>query len=166
MSEDNSKARDFMSQIPSTQNKNTKKQEHQKEKPKKQESHQFTYTPTNNSGQGKGSPVLDIVANRFNWGAFGFTWLWGMGNKTPITLIALPANILLIIPLIGPLLYLALCIWFGVKGNEWAWQNKRWESIEAFHKTQKRWATDVIIICIILPIVIGIAFISLYKKLI
>ena len=35
---------------------------------------------------------------------------------------------------------LAMQIWFGIKGNRWAWQNKRWESIEAFHKTQRIWA--------------------------
>ena len=28
----------------------------------------------------------------------------------------------------------------GAKGNEWAWQNKRWNSIEHFKKVQKLWA--------------------------
>ena len=33
---------------------------------------------TNNSGAGKDSPVLDIVAKRFNWGACLLSWIWGL----------------------------------------------------------------------------------------
>ncbi len=28
----------------------------------------------------------------------------------------------------------------GAMGNEWAWKNKTWDSIEQFHAVQKRWA--------------------------
>jgi hypothetical protein len=27
----------------------------------------------------------------------------------------------------------------GAKGSEWAWRNRRWESIEQFRRTQRRW---------------------------
>ena len=105
----------------------------------------------NNSGQGKNIKVDDIIAKRFNWGAFLLTWIWGIFNKTYITLIILlicilPKTALLIILLV-------LAIWFGIKGNTWAWQNKQWKSIEHFHSVQKKWA-----IAGIVPIIIMILF--------
>jgi membrane protein YqaA with SNARE-associated domain len=27
----------------------------------------------------------------------------------------------------------------GAKGNEWAWRNKRWESVEHFQRVQQKW---------------------------
>ena len=94
------------------------------------------YDLVNNSGAGKDSPVCDLVAKKFNWGAFVFTFIWGLFNKTYITLISL---VISFIPVVC-YLNIFVSIWFGIKGNEWAWQNKKWESIEEFHKSQKRWA--------------------------
>ena len=94
----------------------------------------------NNSGQGPDSPVLDIVAKRFNWGAFLLTWIWGLGNRTYITLLVFVGVILGIIPFIGWLIPLGLSIWFGIKGNTWAWQNRKWKSVEHFHEVQRKWA--------------------------
>ena len=94
----------------------------------------------NNSGQGKDSPVLDIVSKRFNWGAFFLSWIWGLRNRSYITLLMFPAAILTMIPVIGFFVPLALDIWFGIKGNTWAWQNKQWRSVEHFHEVQKKWA--------------------------
>jgi len=103
----------------------------------------------NNSGQGKDSPVLDIVAKRFNWGAFGFSWIWGLCNRTYITLIVFPLALICWIPIIGSLIFLGVCILFGIKGNKWAWQNKRWQSVEHFHRVQKNWAiAEIVMICI------------------
>lgn len=102
----------------------------------------------NNSGSaGKGSSIPDTVFGKFNWGAFGLTFIWGFFNKTPITLLFL---VLLLIP-IGPLLNLFIAIWFGIKGNEWAWQNKKWESVEHFHLVQKKWAiaSAIVLFCFI-----------------
>jgi H+/Cl- antiporter ClcA len=33
-------------------------------------------------------------------------------------------------------------MWFvlGAKGSSWAWQNNRWDSIENFKRTQRKWA--------------------------
>jgi hypothetical protein len=94
------------------------------------------YDLVNNSGAGKDSPVCDLVAKKFNWGAFAFNFIWGIFNKSWITLISL---VISFIPVVC-YLNIFVSIWFGIKGNEWAWQNKRWESIEEFHKIQKRWA--------------------------
>ena len=91
----------------------------------------------NNSGQGPNSEVPDEVANRYNWGAFTFSWIWGLGNKTYITLLTL---VLVFIPFVGNIAAIIANIIFGIKGNRWAWQNKQWKSIEHFHKVQKTWA--------------------------
>lgn len=104
----------------------------------------------NNSGQGKDTPVLDIVKKRFNWGAFLLGWIWGLGNKTYLTLIEIP---LTLIPYIGLIINFGLCIWFGIKGNEWAWQNKYFKSVEEFHNNQKNWAIGGIIFQIVFNLI-------------
>ena len=96
-----------------------------------------TFSEENNSGQGKGTPVPDIVAKKFNWGAFGLTFIWGLFNKTYITLLVIPT---LFLGALGLLIQFILGIWFGIKGNTWAWQNKKWNSIEHFQSVQKKWA--------------------------
>ena len=83
----------------------------------------------NNSGQGPNTPVLDIVSKKINWGACLLTWIWGLGNKSYVTLLVF---LVCMIPFVGIIAYLGCQIWFGIKGNEWAWQNKRWNSIEHF----------------------------------
>ena len=126
---------------------------------------------TNTSGQGKDAFVLDIVAKRFNWGAFFFTWIWGIFNNTWITFLSLgltvftfflaiilgafEASVLLIF--LKPIVWiagLALKIWFGIMGNTWAWQNKKWESVESFHKTQRTWAIVGLVLNLVLVILL------------
>lgn len=118
----------------------------------------------NNSGQGPNTEVPDIVAKRFNWGAFTFSWIWGLFNKTYITFITL---VLVFIPVVGSIAALVANIIFGIKGNSWAWQNKKWQSVEHFHKVQKKWAAwgigltvtfiSISFVATCLAIVLGIA---------
>lgn len=64
----------------------------------------------------------------WNWGAFSFNWIWGIGNKTYLPLISL-------IPLVG-------FIWnfiVGCKGNEWAWQKGDYDDVTTFKKVQETW---------------------------
>ena len=43
----------------------------------------------------------------------------------------------------------------GFKGNEWAWKNKNWASVEEFQRVQKKWATiSNIIVAIIIVLTI------------
>jgi len=114
----------------------------------------------NKSGMGSEYDVPDIVSKKFNWGAFFLTWIWGIGNKTYITFLIFTSALFCIIPFIGGLAELGFKIWFGIKGNEWAWQNKRFESIEAFHKNQRNWVKAGII-CYILLILTGLAIFML-----
>lgn len=83
----------------------------------------------NTSGQGFSSEV-PLELKGWNWGAFSLTWLWGISNRVWISLIAL-------IPF--PLISIAMMIILGIKGNEWAWQYRKWDSIEQFKKSQRKW---------------------------
>ena len=113
----------------------------------------------NNSGQGENITVPEAVADKFNWGAFLLTWIWGLGNKSYITLLIILTIFLAFIPfvnLVTGMVQLGLAIWFGIKGNEWAWKNKKFESIEAFHSYQKKWAiagTILAVLSILLAII-------------
>ena len=116
----------------------------------------------NTSGSGKTANIPQDVLGRFNWGAFLLSWIWGLGNNTYITLFILLSVILVFIPF-GGLVPFGLCIWFGIKGNEWAWQNKHFESVEKFHEIQKKWAiagTIVFVIGIIFSVIMSGAIIA------
>lgn len=103
----------------------------------------------NTSGAGQAAVVPAEIANKFNWGAFLLSWIWGLGNATYITLLMIVGYILCLIPIVGWLICLGLAIWFGFKGNEWAWRNKRFESVEAFNDYQKKWTIAGIIVAVI-----------------
>ncbi len=82
----------------------------------------------NTSGQGPASQVPAEV-QRWNWGAFLLSWIWGIGNNALLAL-------LVFVPFFG-------VIWLfvvGAKGSEWAWRNKRWDSVAQFRAVQRRWA--------------------------
>jgi hypothetical protein len=97
----------------------------------------------NTSGQGKRS-IIPPEIKRWNWGAFFLNFIWALGNKTWI-------GLLTIVPLAGYVMPVIL----GFKGNEWAWKNKRWQSIDHFKRVQKKWA--IWGACITIPL-----FISFY----
>ena len=82
----------------------------------------------NTSGQGKLAEVPREIQG-WNWGAFLLSWIWSIGNSVWIGLLAL-------IPYAGFIMAIIL----GVKGSEWAWQSKRWDSIEHFKRTQRTWS--------------------------
>lgn len=65
----------------------------------------------------------------WSWGAFLLNWIWAIGNKTWIGLLAL-------IPYVG----FVMAIVLGFKGREWAWENNKWDSVEHFNRVQKRWS--------------------------
>lgn len=91
-----------------------------------------------NNKKNKDIDIKEI--KKWNWGAFWLPWIWGIANKSWIALLAF-------IPYFN-IIWQFVC---GYKGNEWAWKNKNWESVEAFHKAQKKWA---IVSCIIISLII------------
>ncbi len=78
------------------------------------------------NGKITGNKPKDEV-KRFNWGAFAGTWLWGIFNKAPKTL--------LILPLLFTTAWLPFMVICGIKGNEWAYKNNK-KSLEEFHQNQ------------------------------
>lgn len=95
----------------------------------------------NNSGQGK-TALLPPQLYGWNWGAFFLSWIWGIGNNTMIAFLTF-------IPLVNIVMIFVL----GAKGNEWAWQNKRWQNIQHFKRVQRLWAIWGVII-----FAVGMAF--------
>jgi len=82
----------------------------------------------NTSGMGKGHDIPDGIEG-WSWGAFMFNWVWAIGNKTWIGLIA-------IVPYVGFIMVIIL----GLKGRKWAWENKKWQSVEHFQRVQRKWS--------------------------
>ena len=98
------------------------------------------------SGQ-RSLAVVPPEVKKWNWGALLLGWIWGLGNKVPIMLLCLIPYVGIIMAIVG-----------GAKGSEWAWRNKRWESVEQFKRVQKKWAwwgLGVWIAFIFLAIVVG-----------
>jgi hypothetical protein len=113
----------------------------------------------NTSGQGALS-LLPPELRGWNWGAFLLTWIWGIGHNVWIALIALGG----LIPYVGWVISIVMAIVLGARGNEWAWQKKKWDSIESFRKTQRTWmwyGVGMIIVQTLLIISITILIISL-----
>ena len=86
--------------------------------------------PTGDNNSGGGSAIVPPpgVAG-WSWGAFLWNWIWALGNKTYV-------GVLAIIPYVG----FIVAIYLGVKGRELAWRNKRWDSFEHFDSVQKKWS--------------------------
>ncbi|MGX7328066.1 ribonuclease G [Enterococcus bulliens] len=82
----------------------------------------------------------------WNWGAFMFNILWGIGNKTYLPLLCL-------IPIFN-LVWIFVC---GFKGNTWAWQKGDYQDVETFLAVQKTWNRAGIVYFII-----SIALLFLY----
>lgn len=77
----------------------------------------------------KDEAALPPGVDRWNWGAFLLNWIWGIGNNTFVALLAL-------VPFVNFIMIFVL----GAKGGEWAWRNKRWDSVEHFRRVQRKWA--------------------------
>ena len=67
--------------------------------------------------------------DRWNWGAFLLSWIWGIGNNTFIAFLTF-------VPFVGIVMPFVL----GAKGSAWAWRNKRWQGVEEFKAVQRKWA--------------------------
>jgi len=98
-------------------------------------------TQQNNSGM-TSSSIAPAKVKGWSWGAFIFVWLWGIPNKSFLTLFTL-------VPYVG-ILWRFAC---GAKAKEWAWQNKKWNSIEEFNRVQKAWDIAAVLTIIALVLV-------------
>lgn len=100
---------------------------------------------------------LPYELQRFNWGAFCFSWIWGIYNNSYLTFLSFASLLLTFIPFVGGFAPLGLSIWFGIKGNEWAWNNKDWKDAEHFNSVQIAWAKAAIV-CAAIAVWIMICF--------
>jgi hypothetical protein len=93
------------------------------------------------------TPALDAALeselNKWNWGAFLLTWIWGVGH-------GVYRSFLTLVPIYGIYEWILL----GRNGNRWAWETRSWDSVESFRNTQRKWAMWGIIVDAIIVIVI------------
>jgi len=87
---------------------------------------------------------------KWNWGAFTLTLFWTAAMNQWGWFAAV--LILSFIPCVN-FSVLVISIYLGVKGNELAWQSRRWHSLQQFKATQdvwKSWGITLFIISIVL----------------
>ncbi len=65
----------------------------------------------------------------WSWGAFFLSWIWALGNRVWIGLLA-------IIPVVN----IVMAVILGIKGREWAWKTNRWSTLDEFNKSQRNWS--------------------------
>jgi hypothetical protein len=149
----------------------------------------------NTSGQGKRAEIPPDV-RAWNWGAFWGTWIWGLANRVWITLLyplpniigialvalfmtnvitseqmvnILTSGITRFVMFLLVLMQIVLQVSLLLKGNQWAWQAKRWDSVQSFLTVQKRWTyfflaifVILFIICFIMPLIFIITMSGLF----
>ncbi len=71
---------------------------------------------------------LPAELHRWSWAAFLMNWVWGIAHNVWIAL-------LMFIPFVN----FFMVIYLGIKGNELAWKNRKFESVEQFKQVQKMW---------------------------
>jgi len=126
----------------------------------------------NNTVQNRDFQSIDEI-NKFNWGALYFGWIWGIFNgafiKTLIPwVIILVASLIPVVNFFVPFAAIGVMVYFGLKGNEWAWAGKGWKNPVHFNDVQKKWACAagiMLVLNIILTVVCLFAFINSMKAL-
>ena len=111
---------------------------------------QQSMSAPNTSGQGKRA-IVPYEIKGWNWGAFLLPFWWGIFNRVWIMLLGL-------IPIANVIMPFVL----GAKGNEWAWQSKRWDSVEHFRRTQRTWMFVGLGLVVLPIIILGAYFIYDY----
>jgi hypothetical protein len=111
----------------------------------------------------------EIPTRRWSWGAFVFTWVWGVFNGAWWTLLGL---VLTLVPSVdlwrqalpgggsawvstATLLYTAWSVVCGLYGERWAARGRRWQSAEQFRRRQHAWAVAALVVAIVLAVVVA-----------
>lgn len=82
------------------------------------------------SGSGERAVLPEeVMAMKWNWGAFFFPVIWGLVNRTYIALLGLL-----------PIANFIMPFYLGFKGYELAWRNNIWHSMADFKTSQKRFS--------------------------
>ena len=80
----------------------------------------------NNSGQGQSVPAE--LASSWNWGAFMMPLFWSIAHETWFGLLAIVPGLNIVVSFV-----------LASRGNELAWQNRRFHSVEHFQEVQRVW---------------------------
>lgn len=115
------------------------------------------------SQQATASEPLNL--SKWSWGAFTLSWIWGFFNgcwwmllvKIGTSVLAFLSAFVPFGPFFVSVMDLCISIFFGAKGTEWAWNNRSWNSIADFNRTQDTW-NKVGLILFILGIVCILIF--------
>ncbi|MDR0850899.1 MAG: hypothetical protein LBN36_00235 [Clostridiales Family XIII bacterium] len=82
---------------------------------------------------------------KWNWGAFMFNYIWGIGNHAYLPLLCL-------IPCFGTI-WIFVC---GALGNQWAWKSGEFKDLETFLAVQRTWNRAGFVYFIVCCVVIGL----------
>ena len=101
-------------------------------------------TPAPPAAPAPDEAAVETELRKWNWGAFLLGPIWGIGHSVFRSLLTL-------VPIYGIYEWIML----GRNGNRWAWEQRRWDSIESFRKAQRKWAmwgaiVDTLLVIIIL----------------
>jgi hypothetical protein len=103
-------------------------------------------TPSQESVSSSSSAFPEGI-HKWSWGGFFLNWIWGVFNETWISLLCFTGVGAIIMPFV-----------LGYKGREWAWKNRKWDSIEHFNAVQRKWDFWGILIGVISTLVSVIIF--------
>lgn len=79
----------------------------------------------------------------WNWGAFFMGWIWALGMGNVISFL-----LCFFLGVIGNIIV-------GVKGNEWSWSSRKFDSVEQFNSVQHTWAVWGVVLFIISILISG-----------
>lgn len=80
---------------------------------------------------------IDKALEKWNWGAFFCTWLWGVFHRMYWPLLIL---VVACIPYVGQVCSLCLCVYMGLKGSRIAWDSGKYKDFESYKSAQRTWA--------------------------
>lgn len=93
----------------------------------------------NNYGQANAysQAEIDKELEKWNWGAFFCTWLWGIFHRMywPLLILVVAA-----IPYLGQVCSIGLCVYMGLKGSRIAWDSGKYKDFESYKNAQRNWA--------------------------
>ena len=90
--------------------------------------------------------------SNLNWGAFFLTWIWGIANKTWSSFFVF--------------LFAQFNLVLLIRGNEWAWRNRKFKDVDEFNAVQRKWSIWGWILFLLFIVVIIIASKSMVSSLI
>lgn len=110
----------------------------------------------------------DVHLRRWNWGAFAFTWLWGLFNGAYLPLLGIPIALIPSVDLwrhalpgggsawvsTGTLLFAAWSVYCGVMGDRWGWKGRKWGDVAHFRRAQRGWAIATLVAAIVFAAVV------------